>query len=187
MLRKCVSAVDEFQNDTLGAFTIVYTYDGDVKDKVVIVSDYYSHAPNRVGEWKILLSVSDKAGNKTTQEVTITVKDNNGPTFFIDKQVINIDLKNNNLEVSDLVDMLSRINGNFEEINYNIVYDEYTDNKDKAGEYKVVLDIKGDPVELKVNVIEKMYKEEKQPLIKKVLAFFTNTWTKIKSLFKRIF
>lgn len=173
--------------EIMSGLKVTDNYDGDVKNKVVVVSDYYSHAPNRVGEWKILLSVSDKAGNETTQEITITVKDNNGPAFFIDKQVINIDLKNNNLEVSDLVNMLSRINGNFEEINYNIVYDEYTDNKDKAGEYKVVLDIEGEPLELKVNVIEKMYKEEKQPLIKKVLAFFTNTWLKIKSLFKRIF
>ena len=106
----------------MSGLKVTDNYDGDVKNKVVVVSDYYSHAPNRVGEWKILLSVSDKAGNETTQEITITVKDNNGPAFFIDKQVINIDLKNNNLEVSDLVNMLSRINGNFEEINYNIVY-----------------------------------------------------------------
>lgn len=173
--------------EILAGLRVTDNYDGDVKNNVEVVTDYYSHAPNRVGEWKIVLSVKDKAGNEATQEITITVKDNNGPTFYIDKQVINIDLRNNNLEVSDLVDILGRINGNFEEISYSVVYDEYTDNKDKAGEYKVLLEIEGEPFELNVNVIEKMYTEENKTLIKKVLAFFTNTWNKIKNLFKRIF
>ena len=71
------------------------------------------------------------------------------------------------------------------DVSYQVVYDEYSENKNKVGEYRVVLEVEGKPLTLSVNVMEK--KEQKKTFIKKVLDFFINIFQRISSFFKRIF
>lgn len=159
--------------------------DGDVTKNITIKNDYYSIAPSRVGTFKIILSVTDKAGNEATQEITITVKDNIPPVFYVDTKVITIDLKDNTLTVNDLVDTLIKTESLKENVSYYVTYDNYTENKNTPGEYKVVLEIEGKPVALSVNVLE--HKEEKKTFFEKVSDFFVKIFSIIKSFFKRIF
>lgn len=159
--------------------------DGDVTKNITIKSDYYSNAPSRVGTWKIVLTVKDKAGNVATQEITITVKDNIPPVFYVDTKVINIDLKDNTLTVNDLVETLVKAEALKENVNYYVTYDNYTENKNTPGEYQVVLEVEGKPLSLSVNVLE--HKDEKKTFIEKVSDFFINIFNSIRSFFKRIF
>ena len=160
--------------------------DGDISKKIKVLKDYYSHAPSRVGTFKIVLSVSDTSGNTATQEIIINVKDNINPKFYIDSKVITIDLKDNKLTVNDLVNFLIKTNGLKEDINYNVTYDDYSENKNKPGEYRIVLEVDNKPFALTVNVLEKR-EEEKKTFIKKVLEFFNNLFFRIRGFFKRIF
>lgn len=159
--------------------------DGDVTKKITIKNDYYSKAPSRVGTFKIILSVTDNAGNEALQEITITVKDNIPPVFYVDTKVITIDLKDNTLTVNDLVDTLIKTESLKENVSYYVTYDNYTENKNIPGEYKVVLEVEGMPVALSVNVLE--HKEEKKTFFEKVSDFFVKIFSIIKSFFKRIF
>lgn len=161
--------------------------DGDVSDKIIIKKDYYSIAPSRLGTFKIILSVTDTAGNEATQEITITVKDNVPPVFYVDNKVITIDLKENTLSINDIVDCLVRSNNIKENLSYTVAYDEYTENKDIPGTYKLVLEIEGKPLSLSVNVLEYKEDNEKKTFIKKVSDFFIQIFNSVRSFFKRIF
>lgn len=170
----------------LSGVSVNDNYDGEIKN-IRIESDYYSYAPNRVGNWKIILSAKDKAGNIAEQEILITVYDDIKPTFYLDTYTINIDLRNNTLELNDFVNLISRTNGIEKEINYRVTYDDYTKNKEQVGEYQVILEIDNKPLELKINVIDSLYKTQKKTLYEKILDFFTNIFKRVRSFFKRIF
>lgn len=160
--------------------------DGDISKKITVSSDNYSHAPSRVGTWKVVLSVKDTAGNVSTQEILINVKDNIKPIFYIDSKVITIDLKENNVTVNDLVNFLIKTNQFREDVNYTVTYDDYSENKKTPGEYRIVLEIDDSPFALSVNVLNREEKEKKT-FIKKVLEFVHNLFRKIGVFFKRIF
>ncbi len=160
--------------------------DGDISKKITISSDNYSHASSRVGTWKVVLSVKDTAGNVSTQEILINVKDNIKPIFYIDSKVITIDLKENNVTVNDLVNFLIKTNQFREDVNYTVTYDDYSENKKTPGEYRIVLEIDDSPFALSVNVLNREEKEKKT-FIKKVLEFVHNLFRKIGVFFKRIF
>lgn len=159
--------------------------DGDISKNITIKYDYYSKAPSRVGTWKIVLTVTDKAGNEATQEISITVKDNISPVFYVDTKVITIDLQNNTMSINDIVDCLIKSNNLKKDINYYITYDEYSDNENTPGDYKVVLEMEGKPIALNISVLE--HKKEKKTFFEKVLDFFISIFNSVGSFFKRIF
>lgn len=160
--------------------------DGDITNKVQVIEDYYSFAPARIGSWRVLLKVTDTSSNSTTQAIIITVSDTIAPSFYLNTQVINIDLTNNVLNVGDFVEILERSRTVRTNCSYKVTYDEYTLNKDKPGEYQVVLDIDGEAVSLTINVIEGL--EKKEATFKtKVTSFFTEIFASIKSFFRKLF
>ena len=46
--------------------------------------------------------------NTARKEITVVVTDKTSPIFMIDTQIINIDISNNNMEISDFVSFWKR-------------------------------------------------------------------------------
>ena len=160
--------------------------DGDITSRVVVVEDYYSFAPSRIGSFRVLLRATDNSGNRTEQEVIITVGDTISPSFYLNTQVINIDLSNNVLNINDFVEVLERSRTVKSDCSYSVTYDEYTLNKDKPGEYQVVLEIDGEPISLTINVIDGLEKKE-ATFFNKVASFFRGVFTRVKDFFRKLF
>ena len=75
-----------------------------------------------------------------------------------------------------------------ENLSYSVIEDEYSENKNTPGTYKVVLDVEGEELELQVNVFEELDQElAKVELMDLIINFFVNLWSKIRAFFKRIF
>lgn len=162
--------------------------DGIITSQVTIEYDYYSHAPTRVGTFKIGLIVNDNRMNTARKEITVVVTDETSPIFMIDMQIINIDISDNNMEISDFVSFLERTQTVKQNLSYSVIEDEYSENKNTPGTYKVVLDVEGEELELQVNVFEELDQElAKIDLIDLIVNFFVDLWSKITAFFKRIF
>lgn len=162
--------------------------DGIITSRVTVEYDYYSHAPTRVGTFKIGLIVSDNRMNTARKEIIVVVMDETSPIFMIDTQIINIDISNNNMEISDFVQFLERTQTIKQNLNYSVIEDEYSENKNTPGTYKVLLDVEGEELELQVNVFENLVQESVEvDFIDLVVNFFITLWGKIAAFFKRIF
>ncbi len=112
--------------------------DGDITDDIVIVSDDYSANQHIVGEYLVVLEVSDAAGNTTSFNLTIIVKDEIKPTitgpFNLD---INID---ENLTIGEIIAAnYTATDGYYGALTVTAKTDNYTVNKDTVGSYSVVL------------------------------------------------
>ena len=173
-------------NDILDNISVNDNHDGNIKSSVKVKEDYYTYAPSRSGTFRVILEVEDESHNHTEQTIVITVSDNVAPTFYLNTQVINIDLANNNLNVSDFVEILERSRIVKTNCSYKVTYDEYTDNKDKPGEYQIILDVNGEPLALTINVIEGL-NEKKATLINRIASLFNNFITTIKGFFTKLF
>ncbi|HKM29129.1 MAG TPA: hypothetical protein VJZ51_00015 [Bacilli bacterium] len=174
--------------DILAGIVVEDNVDGIITNKVVVEYDYYSHAPSRVGTYKIGLMVKDKMNNVAKKEIMIVVSDKTSPVFMIATQIINIDISNNNMEISDFIEFLAKTETIKQNLNYSIIEDEYSDNKNTPGTYKVLLDVEGEELELKVNVIDNLDQRiEEVDLLDLIINFFTRLWQNIVRFFKRIF
>mgnify|MGYP003289505710 CR=1 FL=1 len=161
--------------------------DGDLTNMVEVIEDYYSYAPGRVGTFEILLQVKDSSGNKANQVVIINVLDKVAPVFYLNTQVINIDLTNKTYEISDFIEMLERTRAVKKDCNYSVTYDEYSENKNKEGTYQVVLDVDGEMVSLVVEVRKQEVKKN-TTLFKKVVSFISDRIIyPVISFFKKFF
>lgn len=161
-------------------------YDGEITNRVRVVEDFYSHAPNRIGSFRVVLGVSDSSGNYAQQKILITVSDSVSPSFYLNTQVINIDLSNSSLEVADFVDILERSRTIVTDCSYKVTYDEYSENKDKPGEYQIVFDVNGEPLALTVNVIEGL-EQKSVTFFNKVASFVVTVFSRVKTFFTKLF
>lgn len=114
----------------ISSYTALDAEDGNVK--VNIHNDGYSSNKNKTGSYKVILSAIDKAGNVSTKEITIVVKDNIPPVFTAE-EIITIDYYNS-LTHEQIVSLLT----DREIYSFSIIKDEYSGNEKKAGKYKVV-------------------------------------------------
>ena len=170
----------------LSNINVTDSVDGDITSRVQVIEDYYSFAPQRIGSFRVLLRATDLSGNRKEQVVLITVSDAIAPSFYLNTQVINIDLNNNVLNVNDFVEILERSRTVKTNCSYSVTYDEYTENKNKPGEYQVVLNVDGEMVSLTINVIDGLEKKE-ATFFNKVASFFTSIIGSIKSFFRKLF
>jgi len=176
----------------LTEFTASDDFDGDITNLITVDEDNYSSNSNQVGSWTITLSVTDSAGNITTKIITIEVIDKTKPVFLIDKRIITIDLRENQIEVADMIGVLQKTNAINEGSIVKVIVDEYTENKNTPGVYKIVLEAEEEQLELEVRVVEGVYEDiqeeetiilEKLSFFEKIGAFFENVWRSIMSFF----
>lgn len=116
--------------------TAIDETDGDITDKIIIVKDTYSSNKNKIGEYEIVFSVSDSAGNTSTFTLIVYVQDKtapiiNGPDYlnYSYTNLVDIEEIKNNFSVTDNVD---------ENVELLVESDHYTANANVPGTYEIV-------------------------------------------------
>ncbi|HNZ50252.1 MAG TPA: hypothetical protein PLR16_02400 [Bacilli bacterium] len=164
--------------------------DGNVSSKIVVESDNYSRNSNRVGSWEIELSCQDNLLNTSYYTITVNVTDVVHPLFMINQQVITIELSDNHLGVQDFIKVLVKTKAISEEAVVSVIADEYSDNKNTPGTYKIILGVGDDQMDLEVNVIEGLYEQlqDANPnLWQRIINWFSHIWQVIKGFFINLF
>lgn len=106
--------------------------DGNITNKIKIESN---NLKNIVGQYQVKYSVSDKAGNKVSYTRDYEVISTDYPNFYVSTSVIMIE-DTNLLSIDQLVDIIS-IYENIDVESYEILVDEYSNNQNTTGEYKL--------------------------------------------------
>ncbi|MGD9604881.1 MAG: hypothetical protein AB7V00_01835 [Bacilli bacterium] len=164
--------------------------DGNVTANIVVENDTYSRNANRVGSWEIELSCQDTLLNTSFYTIIINVSDAVQPIFMVNQQVITIELSDNHLGVQDFVKVLVKTKAIIDDSEVIIITDEYTENKNTPGTYKIVLGVGEDQMDLEVNVVEGLYEQlqpQKVNLWQKIINWVANSWQIIKNFFSNLF
>lgn len=147
-------------NDILADLTANDNHDGNITDKIKIVKDNYAGNGNKIGEYTITFEVSDSSFNKSTHIVTVQVKDNIPPVFYVDNYFITVE-QSINLTQQDFINLLTatgQINPT-STTTFSTIYDEYTGNEKEIGMYAMTFKTKStdgreDEISVVVNVTE---------------------------------
>ena len=74
------------------------------------------------------------------------------------------------------------------DVEYKVLYDEYSENKNTPGQYRVIYQYGDSEARVLVNVVEDLYDvEEEMNFIEKIILFFKNLFTIIGEFFRRLF
>ena len=164
--------------------------DGNVTANIVVENDNYTRNANRVGSWEIELSCQDALDNTSFYTVTINIADVVQPIFMVNQQIITIELSDNHLGVQDFVKVLVKTKAIADESEVTVILDEYSDNKNTPGTYRVVLGVGEDTMDLEINVIEGLYEqlqEENPNLWQKIINWIVKMWNMVKNFFINLF
>ncbi len=135
--------------EALSIDTIITTYisaydeiDGEVGDNITVLSDAYTGHESTVGDYEVMLSVTDESDNEATFALTITVEDDeppiiDGPSF------IAVDV-NDALTLTEIIekhfDFYDEYDGEIEA--YDIIVDHYRGFENALGTNTVLIGIK---------------------------------------------
>jgi len=117
--------------------------DGDLSDQIIIVSDEYTSNEQIVGEYDVLLSVSDSANNETLFNLTIMVKDEIDPIIIGPSMVtVPIDAPPT---IQSIIDANFTLTDEYDSsVEGYTTADDYTSNNTVIGEYSVTYEISDD-------------------------------------------
>jgi len=117
--------------------------DGDISDQIIIVSDEYTGNEQIVGDYEVVLKVSDAANNNSLFTLTVMVKDEISPIITGPSTIT--------IEVSNLPTIQTIISDNFiinDEYDNNVegylINDDYTLNNHELGDYSVTYEVVDD-------------------------------------------
>ncbi len=123
--------------------TVIDDIDGDITNRIVIVSDEYTTHEQIVGEYDVHLSVTDDANNEAFFNLTIMVKDEIPPVITGPNKVT--------VSISDLPSIQTIMDDNFviyDEYDNNLngytIIDEYSPNNSILGEYSITYEVVDD-------------------------------------------
>ncbi len=158
---------------------------------IVVESNNYTGKENKVGNYEIVFSSTDKAGNKATYTVTIEVFDNIAPVFYTSDKIINLNLYNvlTEEQIKELIIYLGLIDTT-NIVNLAIVQNNI--NPERIGTYSVTLlasYINGEEIELETsfNVIDLLaYETSDIENEDAVDGFFNKVWNTIKMFYFKI-
>lgn len=180
--------------DIINQFQATDDVDGDISSKIKVRYDMYSVNPYKVGSFGIDFEVSDSAGNIKYFSTIVTINDNTEPIFFIKNQHITIELKENTpniLALDSIINNLKLDNLIQNNQSIKIIHDEYSNNKNTPGIYKVELSAGDERLALTIDVKVKEIKvdESKKELnfFEKIIDFFVRLWNIIKNFFINLF
>jgi len=168
--------------------TVTDNIDNNLKDSIVIEYDDFSMNVGKVGLFSVILAVSDSTGNKTTKTITIQINDAKSPIFILNTKNVYLQLSESMVSTNDIYYFLEKtnnINGNYE---YEVIYDEYTLNKNTPGQYQVVYKVNDTETRVLVNVMNKMPEVNSEiSTFEKFILFFKNLFRIIIDFFKGLF
>lgn len=148
----------------LSLFTASDNLDGNITDKITVKSDNYSNNQNKMGEHAIILEVKDAANNLSTYTVKIKIADDIAPVFLIDELIVHVDLRYDDLDILDIVNVLLYQNVLKQGEKIEIIEDNYSLNKHQSGVYTVTLRSEQKEVQLSIHVIEELQEANEEPL-----------------------
>lgn len=131
-------------NDIIKDIKATDAIDGDLSDSIKIESDEYTGKANIPGKYKIVLSVSDKSGNKETHTINVKVIDDKAPNWYITNGVTLNLAPDATLSRQQIVDLLSRSGQVKASANSIVTYvsDTYSDNIGNPGIYRLAFNVK---------------------------------------------
>ncbi|MCK5388306.1 MAG: hypothetical protein KAJ22_03390, partial [Candidatus Izimaplasma sp.] len=132
--------------------------DGDLSNQVVIVTDAYTTNEQTVGDYDVVLSVSDSSGNEAFFTLTILVKDEIAPVI-IGPDIVDISVDEITIIDGIIANNFSMLDEYDNILNDYVVVDNYTANKRILGEYLVSFSVEDDSLNVAsktftVNVVD---------------------------------
>ena len=159
----------------------------DTNVNFVVKTDKYTGNGNKVGSWEIVLEATDLSGNVATHTITITVKDNIPPVFYVDNFFVHVD-DVVNLTRQDIIDLLTasgqlQISGT---TTFSFLLNEYEGNENVPGIYGVMVkstsnDGTEKQVSLAIQVNETGEDDDDDIIIDEKKNLFTKFWDWVKS------
>lgn len=148
-----------------------------------LINNQYTNHEGHVGVYSVTIKVVDSSGNQTTQVFTITIYDDVPPIFYLDVQMVTIELGSNfNYDrIQTLIMQSSSMKTN--EFEYEIIRDTYQSHT-TSGEYPIDVKIKYlngdiDYQRIIVNVVEPATPQSN-------VTFLSKVWDIIKKIFQWI-
>ncbi len=114
--------------------------DGDLTDNIIVISDEYTTNEQIIGEYNVVLSVSDTAGNEALFTLTIMVKDEIVPVIS-GPDNIEVSVGNQTTIISIIEDIFIIYDDYDVSPITNILIDNYTNNSNQLGEYLVSFEV----------------------------------------------
>lgn len=177
--------------------TLIANDNIDESPTIELYIDKYSENYFKIGIHTASFIAKDKNGNTSEPYViNINVKDLSKPTIYISQRFIGID-GNANIDIKDIIEIIET-NNNISDnglLSFNIIKDEYSSNKNKAGEYLIELQYEyenGDNINIKTKIIVENYTSQNIKEIKNtpknnfwsvIKSFLYNLWNFIKYIF----
>ena len=118
---------------------VVDDIDGDITNQIQIIEDNYTGHIHEVGEYLVVLSATDNAGNTATFQLTVIVKDELPPTIDGPSE-IDVDI-NNLVPIESIISThYNASDGYYDNLAIIAQTDDYTPNKTTIGSYQVILE-----------------------------------------------
>ena len=175
-------------SEIINNLTVTDNLDGDLIDEVMISYNSLTNNLGKIGTYLVTFKVSDKAGNTTEQDITIHIVDGMKPIFMFNSKNVYLELNEVMVGTDEIVVYLQKTHNMPDDVEYEVLYDEYTENKNTPGTYRVIYQYGDNEARVLVNVVEDLYNvEEEMNFIQKIIFFFKNLFDIIIEFFRRLF
>ena len=172
----------------LSNITVTDNVDGDLKGSVNIIYDDFTMNVGKIGKYTITLEACDTASNKVEQNIIINIVDGTPPIFIFNTKKIYVSIDEKDLNTDTIIHYLVKTNNFNQSDTYEVIEDEYTENKNTLGVYQVVYRTNDTETRVLVNVVEDLYDTDKdQNIFEKIWSFFKNLFIAIAEFFRRLF
>ena len=157
---------------------------------VNVVSDNYTGNGNKVGSYDIELSATDSSNNTSYHTITILVKDNVPPVFYVDNYFIRVS-DSVTLTQQDIINLLvasgQLVVNPTSTTSINFIQNEYAGNENVPGIYAITVlatSSDGSSKQISLAVIVEEIKDHADVIITPVKNFFIKFWNWLKTPIK---
>lgn len=153
----------------------------------IVKNDAYTGNGNKVGDWTILLEATDSSGNTATHTITIQVKDNIPPVFYVDNFFIHVDdiVTLTRQDIIDLLTATGQIQVNAT-TTFSFPLNEYEGNESTPGIYGLMVQTTSvDGTTKQVSLAIQVNETDEDPgniIVEPKKGFFESIWSGIKSV-----
>lgn len=137
--------------------------DGPLTDQIKIDQDNYTGHEHEVGEYDVIFSVSDKAGNKATLTIKISVVDGASPVFSGPSSITSN--LSSSLDLEAIKAQISVTDNYDKDIQYTIETDEFTGHENEPGTYKIVFKAVDSSTNVTTKTVTITVKDDVKPTI----------------------
>jgi len=168
-VKPTISGSNEYTKNTQASLTIKTIMEGltasdnvskNISSSITVKSDGYTDHSSTPGTYQIVFTVKDEANNISDDFIVkVIVKDGTLPVFYVNSRILNISSVES-MTHEQIIDFLKATGAIKDDVsNISFIYDNYTENASKKGEYAVSLKVNyhdetSDVINLEINVYE---------------------------------